>query len=151
MFVRSWARMILRVRHLSIDWIFLLLLDGYLWQLPHLKFFLIAIMLCFLTYVYHLIWWSCRILWDFFTVLSGILSYLWGKMHTVHCHFSNIQLILLLNSHYEEYLSASFPFGSYSQIFIAPEMAISSLSLGASLSIFSSQLLFDDKVIDQVP
>ncbi|KAI5660153.1 hypothetical protein M9H77_28946 [Catharanthus roseus] len=52
-------------------------------------------------------------------------------------------------SHYEEYLSAPFPFGSYSQIFIAPEMAISSLSLGASLSIFSSQVLFDEKVIDQ--
>ncbi|XP_071903479.1 transcription initiation factor TFIID subunit 2-like isoform X1 [Coffea arabica] len=52
-------------------------------------------------------------------------------------------------SYYEEYLSASFPFGCYAQVFIAPEMAISSLSLGASISIFSSQLLFDEKVIDQ--
>ncbi|KAK9278347.1 hypothetical protein L1049_027912 [Liquidambar formosana] len=52
-------------------------------------------------------------------------------------------------SHYEDYLSASFPFGSYKQVFIAPEMAISSLSLGASMSIFSSQVLFDEKVIDQ--
>ncbi|XP_016506800.1 transcription initiation factor TFIID subunit 2 isoform X1 [Nicotiana tabacum] len=52
-------------------------------------------------------------------------------------------------SYYEDYLSASFPFASYSQVFISPEMAISSLSLGASLSIFSSQLLFDEKVIDK--
>ncbi|CAK9147810.1 unnamed protein product [Ilex paraguariensis] len=52
-------------------------------------------------------------------------------------------------SHYEEYLSASFPFGSYTQVFIAPEMAISTLSLGASISVFSSQVLFDEKVIDQ--
>lgn len=29
-------------------------------------------------------------------------------------------------------------------------MAVSSLSLGASISIFSSQVLFDEKVIDQV-
>ncbi|OVA05041.1 Peptidase M1 [Macleaya cordata] len=52
-------------------------------------------------------------------------------------------------SHYEDYLSASFPFGSYKQIFIEPEVTVSSLSLGASLSIFSSQVLFDEKVIDQ--
>nr|GLL17498.1 transcription initiation factor TFIID subunit 2 isoform X1 [Ipomoea trifida] len=52
-------------------------------------------------------------------------------------------------SHYEDYLAAPFPFGSYTQVFLSPEMAISSLSLGASMSIFSSQLLFDEKVIDQ--
>ncbi|XP_073310430.1 transcription initiation factor TFIID subunit 2 isoform X3 [Primulina huaijiensis] len=52
-------------------------------------------------------------------------------------------------SHYEDYLSASFPFGSYAQVFIAPEMAVSSCSLGASISVFSSHLLFDDKLIDQ--
>lgn len=52
-------------------------------------------------------------------------------------------------SHYEDYLSASFPFGSYKQVFIAPEMAISSLSFGASMGVFSSQVLFDEKVIDQ--
>ncbi|KAF8407865.1 hypothetical protein HHK36_007002 [Tetracentron sinense] len=52
-------------------------------------------------------------------------------------------------SHYEDYLSASFPFGSYKQVFVAPEIAISSLSLGASMSIFSSQVLYDEKVIDQ--
>ncbi|KAG9445715.1 hypothetical protein H6P81_011843 [Aristolochia fimbriata] len=52
-------------------------------------------------------------------------------------------------SHYEDYLSSSFPLGSYKQIFLAPEMLISPMSLGASTCIFSSQLLFDEKVIDQ--
>ncbi|KAI3471792.1 hypothetical protein Pfo_028445 [Paulownia fortunei] len=52
-------------------------------------------------------------------------------------------------SHYEDFLSASFPFGSYTQVFIAPEMTVSSWSLGASISIFSSHLLFDEKLIDQ--
>ncbi|KAJ7956578.1 transcription initiation factor TFIID subunit 2 [Quillaja saponaria] len=50
---------------------------------------------------------------------------------------------------YKDYLSANFPFESYKQVFIDPEMAVSSLSLGASMSIFSSQVLFDEKVIDQ--
>ncbi|XP_058078257.1 transcription initiation factor TFIID subunit 2 isoform X2 [Magnolia sinica] len=52
-------------------------------------------------------------------------------------------------SHYEDYLSTSFPFGSYKHVFITPEMAISPMSLGASMCIFSSQILFDEKVIDQ--
>ncbi|KAL0309497.1 UNVERIFIED_CONTAM: Transcription initiation factor TFIID subunit [Sesamum radiatum] len=52
-------------------------------------------------------------------------------------------------SHYEDYLSASFPFGSYKQVFIAPEMTVSSWNLGASIGIFSSHLLFDEKLIDQ--
>lgn len=50
---------------------------------------------------------------------------------------------------YKDYLSVDFPFESYTQVFIEPEMALSSLSLGASMSIFSSQILFDEKVIDQ--
>ncbi|XP_062158024.1 transcription initiation factor TFIID subunit 2 isoform X2 [Alnus glutinosa] len=50
---------------------------------------------------------------------------------------------------YKDYLSVDFPFESYKQVFIEPEMAVSSLSLGASMSIFSSQALFDEKVIDQ--
>ncbi|ESW27142.1 hypothetical protein PHAVU_003G177400 [Phaseolus vulgaris] len=50
---------------------------------------------------------------------------------------------------YKDYLSVDFPFDSYTQVFIEPEMAVSSMSLGASVSIFSSQVLFDDKVIDQ--
>nr|KAJ0212002.1 hypothetical protein LSAT_V11C400217850 [Lactuca sativa] len=52
--------------------------------------------------------------------------------------------------HYEHYLSTKFPFGSYTQVFIDPEMAVSSLSLGASMSIFSSQILYEEKIIDQV-
>ncbi|GER29049.1 transcription initiation factor TFIID subunit 2 [Striga asiatica] len=52
-------------------------------------------------------------------------------------------------SHYEDYLSSSFPFGSYMQVFLAPEMTLSSWSLGSSISIFSSHLLFDEKIIDQ--
>ncbi|XP_023767064.1 transcription initiation factor TFIID subunit 2 isoform X2 [Lactuca sativa] len=52
-------------------------------------------------------------------------------------------------SHYEHYLSTKFPFGSYTQVFIDPEMAVSSLSLGASMSIFSSQILYEEKIIDQ--
>ncbi|KAL5544709.1 hypothetical protein UlMin_008493 [Ulmus minor] len=50
---------------------------------------------------------------------------------------------------YKDYLSVNFPFGSYKQVFVEPEMAVSSLSLGASMSIFSSQILFDEKIIDQ--
>ncbi|PON62083.1 Coatomer beta subunit [Parasponia andersonii] len=50
---------------------------------------------------------------------------------------------------YKDYLSVNFPFGSYKQVFIEPEMAVCSLSLGASMSIFSSQMLFDDKIVDQ--
>ncbi|XP_012092957.1 transcription initiation factor TFIID subunit 2 isoform X2 [Jatropha curcas] len=52
-------------------------------------------------------------------------------------------------NHYEEYLDAKFPFGSYTQVFLAPEMVLSSCSLGASISIFSSQVLYDNRVIDQ--
>lgn len=44
----------------------------------------------------------------------------------------------------------NFPFGSYKQVFLEPDMAISSISLGASVSIFSSHILFDEKIIDQV-
>ncbi|XP_047173157.1 transcription initiation factor TFIID subunit 2 isoform X1 [Vigna umbellata] len=50
---------------------------------------------------------------------------------------------------YKDYLAVDFPFDSYTQVFIEPETAVSSLSLGASMSIFSSQVLFDEKVIDQ--
>ncbi|XP_039144294.1 transcription initiation factor TFIID subunit 2-like isoform X2 [Dioscorea cayenensis subsp. rotundata] len=52
-------------------------------------------------------------------------------------------------SHYEDYLSMSFPFGSYKQIFIPPELLTSSVNLGASMCMFSSEILFDEKVIDQ--
>ncbi|KAB2072837.1 hypothetical protein ES319_A07G044500v1 [Gossypium barbadense] len=52
-------------------------------------------------------------------------------------------------SEYEQYLDAKFPFGSYNQVFLSPEMAISSSTVGASLCILTSQVLFDEKVIDQ--
>ncbi|XP_065860685.1 transcription initiation factor TFIID subunit 2 isoform X2 [Euphorbia lathyris] len=52
-------------------------------------------------------------------------------------------------NYYEEYLDAKFPFGSYTQIFLSPEVVVSSSSLGASISIFSSQVLYDERVIDQ--
>ncbi|MQL82518.1 hypothetical protein Taro_015000 [Colocasia esculenta] len=52
-------------------------------------------------------------------------------------------------SHYEDYLSASFPFRSYKQVFIPPESSVSLVNLGASMCIFPSNLLFDEKVIDQ--
>ena len=43
------------------------------------------------------------------------------------------------HSEYGQYLDAKFPVGSYKQVFLAPEMAISSSTFGASLSILSSQ------------
>lgn len=51
---------------------------------------------------------------------------------------------------YKDYLSVDFPFGSYKQIFIEPEIAVSSACLGVSMCIFSSHFLFDEKIIDQV-
>lgn len=51
---------------------------------------------------------------------------------------------------YEDYLAASFPLGLYKQIFLPSEMAVLSASLGASTCIFSSDILHDEKVIDQV-
>jgi len=58
--------------------------------------------------------------------------------------------LLLVSSCYKDYLAVDFPFDSYTQVFIEPETAVSALSLGASMSIFSSQVMFDEKVIDQV-
>ncbi|KAJ6676938.1 TRANSCRIPTION INITIATION FACTOR TFIID [Salix viminalis] len=52
-------------------------------------------------------------------------------------------------NHYEEYLDAKFPFGSYTQVFLAPEMIVSSTNLGASMGVFSSQVLYDETIIDQ--
>ncbi|GMH30011.1 hypothetical protein Nepgr_031854 [Nepenthes gracilis] len=51
--------------------------------------------------------------------------------------------------HCESYLKAPFPFGSYKQVFISSEMAVSSHTFGASMSIFSAHVLFDGKIIDQ--
>nr|CAD1826469.1 unnamed protein product [Ananas comosus var. bracteatus] len=52
-------------------------------------------------------------------------------------------------SYYEDYLSMSFPFDSYKQIFIPSEVTVSSVSLGASMCTFSSDVLYDENVIDQ--
>ncbi|XP_062199068.1 transcription initiation factor TFIID subunit 2-like [Phragmites australis] len=51
---------------------------------------------------------------------------------------------------YEDYLATPFPFGLYKQIFLPSEMTVSPTSLGASTCIFSSDILHDEKVIDQI-
>ncbi|CAN1133218.1 Transcription initiation factor TFIID subunit 2 [Linum perenne] len=71
--------------------------------------------------------------------LPSCLSQLRNSVHFFHNAFK----------YYEDYLDIKFPFGSYTQLFLAPEMVITSSSLGAAMSIFSSQLLYDEKVIDQ--
>ncbi|CAI0547843.1 unnamed protein product [Linum tenue] len=62
---------------------------------------------------------------------------------------NSIQFFHNAFKYYEDYLDANFPFGSYTQIFLAPEMVVTSSSLGAAMCVFSSQLLYDEKVIDQ--
>ena len=47
-------------------------------------------------------------------------------------------------------LSTSFPFKSYKQVSIPPECTFSPENLGASMCVFGSDLLFDEKVIDEV-
>lgn len=76
------------------------------------------------------------------------LTYKFSGFCCIPCIVIDVQSIF--SSHYEEYLGEKFPFGSYKQIFIAPEMAVSSSSLGASMSIFSSQVLYDENIIDKV-
>ncbi|EFJ31790.1 hypothetical protein SELMODRAFT_408008 [Selaginella moellendorffii] len=61
---------------------------------------------------------------------------------SVNCYYSLFSL-------YEEYLGAEFPFGSYKQVFIDSEHSVASLSVGASMAVFSSHLLVDERVIDQ--
>ncbi|PWZ46562.1 Transcription initiation factor TFIID subunit 2 [Zea mays] len=51
---------------------------------------------------------------------------------------------------YDDYLSAPFPLGLYKHIFLPSEMTILPASLGASTCILSSDILHDEKVIDQV-
>ena len=58
-----------------------------------------------------------------------------------YCHFCSC---------YEDYLATPFPLGLYKQIFLPPEMTVLPTSLGASTCIFSSDILHDEKVIDQV-
>jgi len=51
---------------------------------------------------------------------------------------------------YEDYLAAPFPLGLYKQIFLPSEMTVLPASLGASMCIFSSDILHDEKVIDLI-
>lgn len=100
-------------------------------------------------------WQSFRIQWNFSTVHSGFSSLscdcCWSDFKSCLFTFTSyLDIMLTFYSCYKDYLSVDFPFESYKQVFIEPEMAVSSLSLGASMSIFSSQALFDEKVIDQV-
>ncbi|XP_078179654.1 TBP-associated factor 2 isoform X1 [Carex rostrata] len=67
---------------------------------------------------------------------SPKLQHTVGFFHTVY-------------SYYEEYLGGPFPFGSYKQIFLPSEVLVSSTSLGASMCVFSSDLLYDERVLDQ--
>eukprot|EP00250_Pteridium_aquilinum_P006300 c16246_g1_i1 orf=741-4946(+) len=52
-------------------------------------------------------------------------------------------------SFYEDYLGASFPFGSYSHVFVDSELMMTSSSVGAAMTILSSHLLVDERIIDQ--
>ncbi|KAI5059244.1 hypothetical protein GOP47_0025563 [Adiantum capillus-veneris] len=54
-----------------------------------------------------------------------------------------------LFSFYEDYLGASFPFGSYSHVFVDSELMTTSSSVGAAITILSSHLMVDERVIDQ--
>lgn len=136
---------------------FQLALGGYPWWLHHLKSFQTPRIVSYHTCVCLLISRSYRILWHFFIVLSGLSTIIdcLGNWLTSFLDFAVFHVLFIdvqsiFSSHYEEYLGEKFPFGSYKQIFIAPEMAVSSSSLGASMSIFSSQVLYDENIIDKV-
>lgn len=50
---------------------------------------------------------------------------------------------------YEDYLGAPFPFGSYNHVFVDSELTMTSASVGAAMTILSSHLLVDERVVDQ--
>ncbi|GMQ11192.1 hypothetical protein CsSME_00053926 [Camellia sinensis var. sinensis] len=78
---------------------FQLLLSGFLWQLHHLKSFLIAIAVFCHTCVCQLTCQSCKILWDFFIVHSAIMkSTFLHHFHLVHIH----KCLLLLRWQYHQ-------------------------------------------------
>ncbi|MCO5592048.1 hypothetical protein L7F22_046042 [Adiantum nelumboides] len=54
-----------------------------------------------------------------------------------------------LFSFYEDYLGASFPFGSYNHVFIDSELMMMSSSVGAAMTILNSHLMVDERIIDQ--
>lgn len=80
---------------------------------------------------------------------NGVVSHMCmpSNLSKLQCTVSFFHTVF---SYYEEYLAATFPFGSYKQVFIDSETALSSTCVGASMSIFSSHLLYDERVIDQV-
>lgn len=80
---------------------------------------------------------------------NGVISHMCmpSDLSKLHCTVSFFHNVF---SFYEEYLAATFPFGSYTQVFIDSETALSSTCVGASVSTFSSHLLYDERVIDQV-
>ncbi|XVF53961.1 hypothetical protein PTKIN_Ptkin05aG0142500 [Pterospermum kingtungense] len=79
---------------------------------------------------------------------NGFISHMCLQPNLPKLH-NTVEFFHSAFSEYEQYLDAKFPFGSYKQVFLSPEMTVSSSTFGASLSIFSSQVLFDEKVIDQ--
>lgn len=69
-----------------------------------------------------------------------------GSLSQLQC---TVSLFHTVFSFYEDYLGASFPFGSYNHVFVDSELTMSSASVGAAMAIFSSHLLVDERVIDQ--
>ncbi|AAF36740.1 unknown protein; 58745-68005 [Arabidopsis thaliana] len=92
-----------------------------------------------------------------FTVPHNFVAVSVGKLlYQVMCKEDTTQktyvyelAIPIAPRYYEDYLSANFPFGFYKQVFLPPEMVVTSSTSGASLSIFSSHILYDERVIDQ--
>ena len=91
-------------------------------------------------------------------MLSSVLILLVSQQAPVFTDFKICALVITHNcsfychfcSCYEDYLATPFPLGLYKQIFLPPEMTVLPISLGASTCIFSSDILHDEKVIDQV-
>ncbi|XP_050376099.1 transcription initiation factor TFIID subunit 2 isoform X2 [Argentina anserina] len=108
------------------------------------------------TYVYNLdvpvsAWWISLVVAPFEILpdhQSGLISHMCLPANLPKLR-NTVEFFHGAFSCYKDYLAVNFPFGSYKQVFIEPEMAVSSLSSGASMSIFSSQVLFDEKIIDQ--
>ncbi|KAH7306785.1 hypothetical protein KP509_22G030300 [Ceratopteris richardii] len=68
------------------------------------------------------------------------------KLPLLQCTISFFSSVF---SFYEDYLGASFPFGSYSHVFIDSELMVTSCSVGAAMTIINSHLMVDERIIDQ--
>ncbi|KAG7019959.1 Transcription initiation factor TFIID subunit 2 [Cucurbita argyrosperma subsp. argyrosperma] len=79
---------------------------------------------------------------------NGFISHMCSPVNSLKLKHT-VEFFHSAFSCYKDYLSVDFPFGSYKQIFIEPEIAVSSACLGVSMCIFSSHFLFDEKIIDQ--